>query len=94
MNIFEKINSNALANPANSNVFHKIKDYSEAYGKVLRDPDDREAENLMNICENEILVDPDCVELIRDPLELLYELDKQIETEYEEWKNGKEQGSE
>lgn len=90
MNIFEMINSEAIANPSNSNVFQKIKAYSESYSKVLRDPDDKDAKDAMNSCENEIMTDPGCLQLIKDPLELLYELDKQIEMEYEEWKNGRE----
>ena len=76
-------NSYGIESLAESIVLQAVKDYIRAYRKVLRDPSDTKAVSVMQECEDFIVTDNRVAELITDPLELLYRLDKQIETEHD-----------
>ena len=79
MRIIRIDNSRGTISLAEAMVLQAVKDYSRSYGKFLRDPSDREAEALMQKCEDYIMTDALVGELIADPLEFLYKLDQQIE---------------
>ena len=60
-----------------------IADYSESYRRVLSDPTDEKAKEIMDHCENIIMLDPDFCYLIGNPLDFLYKLDQRIEADHE-----------
>lgn len=60
-----------------------IRAYLRSYSRVLKDPSDEKAVKQMRICEDYIVMDSDIENMIGDPLEFLYKLDKQIEDAHE-----------
>ena len=83
MRIIRIDNSNGEISLAEAVVLQAIKDYSRSYSRVLMDPTDKRAADLMQKCEDYIMTDSMVSELISDPLEFLYRLDKQIEDAHE-----------
>ena len=83
MKVIRIDNSKGYTSLAEAIVLQVIKDYSRSYSNVLRDPTDEKARNIMQKCEDYIMTDPLVSELISDPLEFLYKLDKQIEDAHE-----------
>ena len=83
MKIKIRLGNRRKINPKERESLLVVRDYARSYSKVLMDPADKAAEEVMNRCENIIMLDPNIHELIGDPLDFLYGLDLQIETEHE-----------
>ena len=75
-------NSHDFESLAESIILQAVKDYIRSYRKILRDPADEKATAVMQECEDFLVTDARVSEMISDPLELLYRLDRQIELEH------------
>ena len=73
---------NGMLSLAECVVLQAVKDYSRSYRKVLRDPDDEQADAMMQECEDFLITSVLVKELIDDPEALLFRLDQQIEAEH------------
>jgi len=63
-------------------VLDAISDYEIWYRIYLKDPTDKEALEMMEDCEEFLIMDPKVRYYIKDPEQFLYELDQKIEEKY------------
>lgn len=82
MNRIRMDNSNGYESLLESIILQAVKDYTRAYRRVLRDPEDKKAYSMMQECEDFIESDTFRTMCGLDPEELLYNLDQQIEAEH------------
>ncbi len=76
----------ALDYIARCEIYQAISDYEIWRRIFLKDPDDREAYQMMEDCEEFILTDPRVERCIKDPIEFLDMIDVKVEKDIKKWR--------
>ena len=82
MRKFRFKNSKDLKTPAGNELLLTIDDY-EIYRIFLKDPEDKDAYEMLKDCENYIMNEPSVRHFISEPGEFLFELDEIILDDFE-----------
>lgn len=83
MRKFKFKNSKDLKTPAGNELLLTIDDYEIWYRIFLKDPEDKDAYEMLKDCENYIMNEPSVRHFISEPGEFLFELDEIILDDFE-----------